>query len=187
MEFPLNLQHSDSQRSIIFLNWYRPIEGDLLSVSAAQHHQLDGSLKFAFATSPVAYGGPISPEVFSVLHGFGEVEGSIKLCPGVYIGGYEELVDEVRIKRLDPKNCLFVQGHASWEPGQLTHEIEQGVWHTAAVSADLILRHAGAKITAEDPLPNDLWGDILYCMGGEYALIAHKHYSSQNKDTTFLP
>lgn len=163
------------------------MEGDLLSVSAAHNHPIDGSLKFAFATSPAAYGGPISPEVFSVLHGFGEVEGSIKLCPGVYIGGYEELVDEVRIKRLNPKQCLFVQGHAAWEAGQLSHEIEQGVWHTAAVSANLILRHAGAIVTEDDALPNDLWGDVLYCMGGEYAAIAHKHYTSQQKDTTFLP
>jgi putative AlgH/UPF0301 family transcriptional regulator len=177
----------NTNTTFTFISCYSPIEGDLLTVSASQNHHLDGSLKFAFASSPVAYGGPMSPEIFSVLHGFGEVEGSIKLCPGVYIGGYEELVDEVRIKRLNPRQCLFVQGHAAWEPGQLRHEIEQGVWHTAAVSADLILRHAGAKVTPDDPLPNDLWGDILYCMGGEYAAIAQKHYSSKDKDAKFLP
>ena len=132
------------------------------------------SLKLAFSASPVTYGGPVLPEEYSILHGFGQVEGSTKLCSGVFVGGSEELVNEVRIRRFDPRKCLFVQGHASWEPGQLSLEISDGVWYPAAVSADFILRYAGAPVTEADNT-NDLWADILTCMGGEYAAIASMH------------
>ena len=99
------------------------------------------------------------PDEFSVVHSFGEVEGSLKLCNGVYIGGYEELVNEVP-NRCDPRKCLFVKGHASWGPGQLADEIAQGVWHPAAASSDLILRFAGGRVSEFDSY-NDLWGDLM--------------------------
>jgi putative AlgH/UPF0301 family transcriptional regulator len=99
------------------------------------------------------------PDEFSVIHSFGEVEGSLKLCNGVYIGGYEELVNEVP-NRCDPRKCLFVKGHASWGAGQLADEIAQGVWHPAAASSDLILRFAGGKVSQADNY-QDLWGDLL--------------------------
>ena len=83
-------------------------------------------------------------------------------------------MNEVRIDRFDPQNALFVKGHAAWVPGQLSREISKGVWYTASVSSDFILRYAGAPMTAADD-PNDLWADILSCMGGEFADIADKH------------
>lgn len=122
----------------------------------------------AFSASPVTYGGPVLQEEFSIIHGFGEVEGSTKLCPGVFVGGSEELMDQVRINRFDPRNALFVKGHAAWVPGQLTREIAKGVWYTAAVSSDFILRYAGAPTTEKDDT-SDLWSDILHCLGGKYA------------------
>lgn len=152
----------------------RPLDGDLLKVATENQSKLDLSLKLAFSQSPVTYGGPVLPDEFSILHGFGEVEGATKLIQGVYIGGSEELMNEVRIQRLDPRQALFVQGHAAWVPGQLSKEISKGVWYTAAASTDFVLRYAGAKITDDDN-PNDLWADILSCMGGTYADIAKVH------------
>jgi putative transcriptional regulator len=55
----------------------------------------------------------------------------------------------------------------------LNREINKGVWYTAAISSDLILRYAGAPVT-EDDNAEDLWSDILTCMGNEYADIAQK-------------
>jgi putative transcriptional regulator len=137
---------------------------------------LDLSIKLAFANSPVTYGGPVLLDEFAVLHGFGEVEGARKLCPGVYIGGSKELMNEVRTNphRLDPSRALFVKGHAEWAPGQLQREISKGVWYTAAVSSDLILRYAGAPITKDDNA-KDLWADILTCLGCDYTRIAAHH------------
>lgn len=172
---------------------FSPIEGDLLKIASKQESKLDLSLKLAFSEAPVSYGGPVLSDEYSILHGFGPVEGSTKLCPGVYVGGSEDLVNEVRIRRLDPKQCLFVQGHAAWVPGQLSKEIAKGVWYTAAVSADFMLRYANtaqAQTATVDSFNedgahqspqqnNNLWYDILTCMGGEFASVAQLHYSER--------
>jgi len=150
------------------------MDGDLLKIASEQESNLDLSLKLAFPSSPVSYGGPVTTEEYSILHGFGHVEGSEKLCPGVYVGGSEELMNEVRINRFDPRNALFVKGHAAWVPNQLSREISKGVWYVAAVSSDFILRYANAPVTENDN-HDDLWSDILNCMGGKYAEIAQNH------------
>jgi len=169
----LIIEHHETTGSTgIVIN--RPMDGDLLKIATEQQSKLDLSLKLAFPSAPVTYGGPVLTEEFSILHGFGHVEGSRKLCPGVYVGGSEELMNEVRINRLDPRHALFVKGHAAWVPGQLSREIQKGVWYTAAVSADFILRYAGALVR-EDDNPHDLWADILTCMGDDYAKIARQH------------
>lgn len=150
------------------------MEGNLNKVATEQESTLDLSLKLAFKPSPVSYGGPVLTEEFAVLHGFGHVEGSKKLAPGVFIGGSEELMNEVRINRFDPHNALFIKGHAAWIPGQLDREIKKRVWYIASVSSDFLLRYAGAPTTKDDDT-TDLWKDILTCMGGEYAEIARQH------------
>jgi len=151
--------------------------GNLLKIASEQggHSNLDLSLKLAFSSSPVTYGGPVLSEEYSILHGFGHVDGSTKLCPGVFVGGSEELMTEVRCGKFDPAQALFVQGHAAWVPKQLSKEIAKGVWYTAAVSSDFILRYAGAPVEESDLYPTDLWADILTCMGGKYAEIAEQH------------
>lgn len=158
--------------------YYSPMPGDLLKIASEQHGQgnLDLSLKLAFSSSPVTYGGPVLSGEYSILHGFGHVEGSTKLCPGVFVGGSEELMNEVRCGSFDPTHALFVQGHAAWVPGQLSKEIDKGVWYTAAISSDLILRYAGAPTIETDPYPNDLWADILTCMGDNYADIGRLYH-----------
>merc|ERR1711933_597490 len=94
----------------------RPLDGNLLKIASEQQTNLDLSLKLAFTSSPVTYGGPVLQDEFAVLHGFGHVEGSKKLAPGVFIGG----------------------------PGELDREIKKEVWYIASVSSDFLLRYAGA-------------------------------------------
>ncbi|CAJ1947665.1 unnamed protein product [Cylindrotheca closterium] len=153
----------------------RPMQGNLNKVVTNQENAtLDLSLRLAFKPAPVSYGGPVLQDEFAVLHGFGHVEGSKKLAPGVFIGGSEELMNEVRINRFDPRNALFIKGHAAWIPGQLDREIKKDVWYIASVSSDFLLRYAGAPTTKEDDT-KDLWKDILSCMGGKYDAVAKKH------------
>jgi len=152
----------------------RPFEEDVMKIASEQQTNLDISLKLAFTSSPVTYGGPVLTEDFSVLHGFGHVEGSKKIAPGVFIGGSEELMNEVRISRFDPRHALFIKGHAAWVTGQLEREIQKDVWYVASASSDFMLRYAGAPTTEEDDV-EDLWVDILNCMGDNYAEIAKKH------------
>ena len=162
----------------------RPLSGDLNKVATEQETNLDLSLKLAFTSSPVGYGGPVLTEEFAVLHGFGQVDGSKKLAPGVFIGGSEELMNEVRINRFDPQKALFIKGHAAWVPGQLEREIAKGVWYTCAASSDFVLRYAGAPLTNEDDA-QDLWSDVMRCMGGDYEEIAEQH--SGRGDDRMMP
>ncbi|KAL7558069.1 hypothetical protein ACA910_009256 [Epithemia clementina (nom. ined.)] len=169
----LVIEHHESSGTFgVVIN--RPMEGDLRKVASNPKSKLDLSLKMAFHNSKVAYGGPVLTDEFSVLHSFGEVEGARKLCSGVYIGGSEELMMQVRLGAMDPSRALFVKGHAAWVPGQLNREIQKGVWYTAAVSSDFILRYAGVELTPDDN-PNDLWTDILSCIGGKFEEIARRH------------
>ena len=153
---------------------FSPQEGGLGKAVLDRTSNIDLSLKMAFQNSQVTYGGPINPHDYHALHNFGAVTGARKVCPGVYIGGSDELMTQVRCGNMDPQKALFVKGHAAWEGGQLQNEINQGVWYNAAVSADLILRYAGTKLTPEDNA-NDLWSDILTCMGGKHEDVARRY------------
>ncbi|KAL3776958.1 hypothetical protein ACHAWO_008738 [Cyclotella atomus] len=159
----------------------RPFPGDLLKTAAdSEKCNIDTSLKMTFSKAPVSYGGPVMQDQFSTLHGYGLVEGSKKVCQGVFVGGSAELMGEVRKKTMDPKEVLFIKGHAAWVPGQLSREIEKGVWYVAACSADFILRYAGAPVSVDDN-PRDLWADILSCMGENYETVAKMHSGRGDK------
>lgn len=152
----------------------RPMPGDLLKIASETESNVDLSLKLAFHSSTVGYGGPVMQSEYSIVHGYGEVEGSRKVAHGVFVGGSEELLNERRKSKLDPGEALFVKGHAAWVPGQLEREISKGVWYVASVSADFILRYAGAPVHSNDN-KDDLWSDILTCMGGDFSEIASKY------------
>jgi len=160
--------------SLFGIHFYRPLEGNLLKVATETSSHLDLSLKLAFNTAAVSYGGPVMQDEYSVLHGYGEVDGAKKVCPGVFVGGSKELMKEVRANKFDPSQCLFVKGHAAWVPQQLSREIHKGVWYVAAASDDFVLRYAGAPKHTGLGNTDDLWAETLTCMGGEYADIAKK-------------
>lgn len=63
------------------------MQGNLLKVATETPSNVDLSLKLAFNTATVSYGGPVLQEEYSILHGYGEVEGSKKIAPGVFVGG----------------------------------------------------------------------------------------------------
>lgn len=63
------------------------MQGNLLKVASETPSNVDLSLKLAFNTATVSYGGPVLQEEYSILHGYGEVEGSKKIAPGVFVGG----------------------------------------------------------------------------------------------------
>lgn len=153
----------------------RPIGQNLLKYAWETECNIDLSLKMAFKSAPVGYGGPVMKDEFTILHGFGEVEGSKKVAPGVFVGGSSELMNEVRQHNFSAKDALFIKGHAEWVPSQLSREISKGVWHIASCSTDFVFRYAGAPTTNKDNR-NNLWSDILTCMDGKYKKIS-KQYS----------
>lgn len=169
----LIIEHNEGTGSTgIVIN--RPLAGNLLKIASETESNVDLSLKLAFNSAAVTYGGPVLQEDYSVLHGYGNVEGSKKVAPGVFVGGSEELMKEVRKRNLHASDVLFVKGHAAWVPNQLAREISKGVWYTASCSSDFLLRYAGAPVSDDDNKV-DLWSDILTSMGEEYASIAVNH------------
>lgn len=159
----------------------RPFSDNLLKTAdGCEKCNIDTTLKMVFSKAPASYGGPVMLDQFSTLHGYGEVDGSKKVCRGVFVGGSAALMTEVNKKNMDPKEVLFVKGHAAWVPGQLSREIEKGVWYVAACSSDFILRYAGAPISVDDN-PRDLWADILSCMGEKYETVAKANSGKGDK------
>ena len=152
----------------------RPLPGDLHQVGSDTMSNLDPNLKIAFNQASVSYGGPVMEADYSVLHGYGEVEGAKKVAPGVFVGGSRELIKCVDKKSVRQSDVLFVKGHAAWIPSQMEREVSKGVWHIASVSPDFILRYAGAPISKGDNV-YDLWSDILTAMGGRYAEVARRY------------
>jgi putative AlgH/UPF0301 family transcriptional regulator len=168
----LVVDHSSAGSTAIVVNSLFP--GGLAQVSANQGSVLDDQLLSAFPTTDVAYGGNVRMAEYSLLHGFGEVEGAKRVTPGVYFGGESALVNEVSNGRFDPQNALFVKGKVTWSPGRLQAEIDSGKWYIGSASPNFILRNAGATLSEHDD-PSDLWKDILTCMGGQFANIADKY------------
>jgi putative AlgH/UPF0301 family transcriptional regulator len=68
-------------------------------IASEQESKLDLSLKLAFRSAPVTYGGPVAKEEFSLLHVWSS-KARANFAPGL-IGGSEELMNEVRINRFD--------------------------------------------------------------------------------------
>ena len=166
----LVIEHNDRDGTLgIIIN--RPLPGTLVDIASGPEAQIDAGLRTAFNGAKVSYGGPVMQDEYSVIHGYGEVDGSKKVAPGVFVGGSSELAFEIRKNNFDPTNSLFVKGHAAWVPNQLQREINRGVWYVAAASSDLLLRYAGAPTFVNDH-PDDLWADILSAMGGHFSHIA---------------
>lgn len=168
----LIVEHTWEGTTAVCINSIFP--GGLTEVATNQGSYLEQPLLNAFANTDVAYGGNMRMGEYSLLHGFGEIHGAQKIAPGVFLGGEHGLANEVMQGRFNPDEALFVKGKCQWYPGRLEAEIQSGKWYVAAASSDLVLRNAGAakKMNGQ---PNDLWKDILMCMGGYFADVATKY------------
>ena len=112
-----------------------PVPGNLIELSSDMETNLEEPIRSGFSESTVSYGGPVAPEAFSCIHGYGEVHGSKKIAPGVFIGGSKELLSLVKLHRFNATDAMFTQGHGAWGPGQMEEEIANGVWYPASCSS----------------------------------------------------
>ncbi|CAG9465540.1 unnamed protein product [Pedinophyceae sp. YPF-701] len=126
---------------------------------------LTPSQRRAFADNRVYCGGLRGQQAMHFLHGHGDLEGSLEIVPGVYIGGLSAAAQDVVDGKKRASDFRFICGMMSWDVGQLNAEVEAGCWITAACSRPLIIKQC---LT----LPTPLWREVLGLMGGEYAQIA---------------
>ena len=109
-----------------------------------------------------------------VVHGRGDVPGSSAVSPGVFAGGLQGALDLVQVGKAAPSDFRFFLGCMAWGPGELEEELRQGLWHTAAVSRNLVLKQCVA-------LPTPLWKELMELMGGEFLEIARRSYPQPPK------
>ncbi len=99
------------------------------------------------AALPLYYGGPVSPELVTVLFAGGSSSASShEILPGVRFGRLDRLLEDPGFLP-DPDRMRVLSGVASWAPGQLAHEVVRGGWQ--------LLPATPADIFAPDP--NRLW------------------------------
>lgn len=106
--------------------------------------------------------GPVQTNQMMLLHSSPDLpEQTIEICPGVYLGGDLQFLQEAISDENGP-NILLCFGYAGWQSGQLEREFLDGGWFLHPSSA----RH----IFETDP--DNLWQTLLREMGGRYATLS---------------
>ena len=110
-------------------------------------------------------GGPVQMDTLHYLHAYAdEVDEAVAVLDGVGWGGpFEEIVEQVRLGRLDGDGFRFFVGYSGWGAEQLATEVDEGGW--------IVLPGSAAQVFEDDPAV--LWRDIMRGLGGEYALLSN--------------
>lgn len=131
---------------------------------------LDRSTQLAFWYAPVYDGGPMASNHYTTLHGFGHVDGSFPVVPGVFCGGSTAFMEGGMMPEL-----AFIRGKMAWTRRQINRQLRRNQWHIVAVSSELLLQGTDRQMTRRN-----LWSDVLLCLGGKYADIAKKHKKTKS-------
>lgn len=107
-------------------------------------------------------GGPVQTNQMMLLHSSPELpEQTIEICPGVYLGGDLQFLQDAIGDENGP-NILLCFGYAGWQGGQLEREFLDGGWFLHPASAHHIF----------ETDPDQLWPTLLREMGGRYASLS---------------
>jgi len=107
-------------------------------------------------------GGPVQTNQMMLLHSSTAIpDQTIDICPGVYLGGDLQFLQEAVTNPSGPFLRLCF-GYAGWQAGQLEREFLDGGWFIYPASAQHIF---------ETP-PEKLWQTLLKELGGRYATLA---------------
>lgn len=107
-------------------------------------------------------GGPVKTSNLYFMHTEGhQIEGSMKIMPGLYWGGDIELVKEMlSVNQLNSCNIRFFIGYSGWVARQLDRELDELSWVVTRASAGQLL-HSN---------PDQLWQLALHRLGKDFAL-----------------
>lgn len=114
----------------------------------------------------VYVGGPVEQNTLHFIYnGDCLFDSSIKLKEDLWWGGsFDELMEMLRIGKIEEWKIRFFLGYSGWASGQLEEELAEKTWivcETAEVES---------VFTAS---PEELWRIILKNMGGEYKQLAN--------------
>lgn len=112
----------------------------------------------------IGFGGPVDRNQLFFLHNIPELEDSIPVSPGIYMGGnYPSVLRMLQDEKIATANIRFFIGYTGWGPEQLEQELEAGTW---------IVTHPPGHIPLMRASDDTLWKDVLRAMGGNYSRMA---------------
>jgi len=113
----------------------------------------------------LAIGGPVENKNVYYLHCYGDqMPGSVHIYDDIYMGGvFSDLKILMSSPDFDANKVRFFIGYSGWTNDQLLEEINTESWYVATAQSDLIM----------DTNQDDLWGEVLKTMGGDYANLAN--------------
>lgn len=158
--------HDDAQGSIGFI-LNRPSSLRVLDVAAPSSSAI-ASVADVFGAEQLRVGGPVHLDSLTVLHGYGGCQGAQKIVEGVYYGGLPVAASMVRSGLAPPSDFRLLLGLAGWAPGQLSSEIESGVWHCVAASKSIIMPTNGPGAQSPDSMRRQILG-LLRRQHGQHA------------------
>jgi putative AlgH/UPF0301 family transcriptional regulator len=100
---------------------------------------LEEALAAPLGANPLYLGGPNGRDRLNVVHGRADAGGAAEALPGVYVGGLEAALELVRGGEAAAGEVRCIGGHASWAPGQLEREADEGFWLVLAAGAGVVL------------------------------------------------
>ncbi len=113
----------------------------------------------------ISIGGPVRNSNLYYIHTLGEeVEDSVEIIPGVFMGGNFETIRKMLVSGKVEKNQVrFFVGYSGWSPQQLENEIKTNSWFVTSVQKELVMNTD----------VSDLWKLIMGGMGKKGKMIAN--------------
>jgi putative transcriptional regulator len=137
----LIIQHSPMVSRGVIIN--RPLDAPLARLTP-------GDEAFEQVQGRVYFGGPVAlPRLSFVFRAKERLKGSVRVMNDLFIADDPKLLKDI-LKRKDAAGRVRVYaGHASWGPGQLQSEIEEGGWFAARATPDFVFHENPASIWGE--------------------------------------
>jgi putative transcriptional regulator len=109
-----------------------------------------GDEAFQHADERVYFGGPVAlPSLTFVFRAQDRPKGSVHVMEDLYIGDNPALLRDLLQRKGAAGRLRVYAGHASWGPGQLQSEIEEGGWFATRATPDLVFHEDPASIWEE--------------------------------------
>jgi putative transcriptional regulator len=152
-------------RSVILICEHSPVGSFGLIVNKPLHIDLpEDLLDLKHLSNPNVHlraAGPIQPNQMMLLHSALELEQTLKVCEGVFLGGDLEFLQDSTAKS-DGPSILLCFGYCGWGPGLLERDFMNGSW---------ILSSANSNYIFETPSER-LWQQTLRDKGGKYTTLS---------------
>jgi putative transcriptional regulator len=114
----------------------------------------------------ISVGGPVKNGNLYYLHTRSDIDESIEVVDGVYMGGdFDRIKDLLQIGELTSKEIRFFIGYSGWSPAQLQEEIRSRSWFVAEADRNDIMR--------TDEENETFWKRLISSMGDGFTHIAN--------------